>query len=45
MIHNAYQYVMNWLNSLDRQEWLLVLIGAVIVGFCCLRGMGSRKGY
>ena len=42
---NAYQYVMRWFNSLDKQEWLLVLIAAVIIGFVALRGFGSRSNY
>lgn len=40
-----YRHATNWLYTLDRQEWLMVLIGAVIVGFLALRGMGSRKEY
>jgi hypothetical protein len=45
LIGTAYHEVTHWFNTLDRQEWLLVLIGAVVVGFLCLQGMGSRKGY
>jgi len=40
-----YRQAMQWFNSLDRQEWLLVLIFVVIAGFLCLRGMGSRKQF
>jgi hypothetical protein len=36
---------MRWVNQLDRQEWLFVLIGVVIVGLVCLRGFGSRSQY
>ena len=34
--------VMRVINSLDREEWALVLAGMIIVGFFCLRGLGSR---
>jgi hypothetical protein len=30
---------------LDKQEWLLVLIAAVVIGFFALRGFGSRSNY
>jgi hypothetical protein len=40
-----YHQAMGWFNRLDRQEWLLVLIGVVVAGFLCLRGMGSRREY
>ena len=40
-----YHNVSRWINSLDKQDWLLVLIGTVVVGFLCLQGLGSRKNY
>ena len=42
---SSYHSVMSWTGSLDKGEWLLVLIGGVVVGFLCLRGFGSRQGY
>jgi hypothetical protein len=35
----------HWVNSFDKQDWLLVLIGAVAIGFLLLQGFGSRKNY
>ena len=32
-------------QNLDRQEWIAVFVVAVIVGFFCLRGFGSRTKY
>lgn len=40
-----YKYAMRWFDSLDKQEWLLVLIVAVVVGFLALQGFGSRSKY
>jgi hypothetical protein len=42
---DAYKYAMRWFDSLDKQEWLLVLIVAVIIGFLALQGFGSRSKY
>jgi hypothetical protein len=44
-MHNLYNEAWSWMNHLDRQEWLLILIGAVAVGFWSLRGFGSRSNY
>ncbi len=33
------------INSMDPQEWLLVLLGVIVVGLFCLRGFGSRSRY
>jgi hypothetical protein len=41
VIHNA----MKWVYSLDPQSTLLVLLGALVLGFLCLRGFGSRNTY
>jgi hypothetical protein len=42
---DVYRYAMRWFNGLDKQEWLLVLIAAVVIGFFALRGFGSRSNY
>jgi len=44
-VSRAYDGVLHWLYSLDRQGWFLVLCGAVVAGFFCLRGFGSRTDY
>jgi hypothetical protein len=36
---------MDWFNSLDRQEWLAVLMIGMVLGFLCMRGYGSRSNY
>lgn len=37
--------VIRYTGEFDRTEWIFILVGAVIVGFICLRGFGSRKEY
>ncbi len=44
-VFHAFDQVFGHLEHLNRQEWLLVLVGVVIVGFFCLRGFGSRSSY
>ncbi len=42
------QYWNNLLRQIDRldtEQWTLVLVAAIVVGFFCLRGFGSRSGY
>jgi hypothetical protein len=34
-----------WVNQLDRQEWLMLLLVTAILGFVCMRGFGSRSSY
>ena len=36
---------MRVVNSMGTQEWVLALVGVIIVGFFCLRGFGSRSKY
>ncbi|MCH7751680.1 MAG: hypothetical protein IH898_05940 [Planctomycetes bacterium] len=35
--------IWNWLNSLDYQEWFLLLGIVAALGFLCMRGFGSRS--
>jgi hypothetical protein len=44
-VNNVVTQTMRWINGLDKQEWLLVLIAAVVIGFLALRGFGSRMNY
>jgi hypothetical protein len=37
--------VMRTINSFGTQEWVLLLLGVIIVGLVCLRGFGSRSRY
>jgi hypothetical protein len=34
-----------FIDALDRQEWLILLVVATSIGFFCMRGYGSNKGY
>ena len=36
---------MRWVNNIDSQDWLIVLVVAVVLGFFMLRGFGSRSNY
>jgi len=42
---DIYREVMRQINHLDPNQWLLVLVGVVILGLFCLRGFGSRSDY
>ena len=44
-MNDIYTHALKWINSLDKQDWMLILIAAVVIGFFCLQGMGSRKNY
>ena len=35
----------HWIQSLNMQEWFLLLGICAAAGFCCMRGMGSRNTY
>ena len=37
--------VMQFVNHLDRNGWIVVLFSVVLVGSICLRGYGSRSNY
>jgi hypothetical protein len=45
IVSKAYGGAIHWIDSLDREGWFLVLCGAVIAGYFCLRGFGSRSDY
>ena len=45
MLWNSYRSAMQWVNTLDKQEWLLALCIVVVIGVFCLRGFGSRATY
>jgi hypothetical protein len=34
-----------WMTGLDKGEWFLILIAALVLGFLLLRGNGSRANY
>jgi len=40
-----YREFLRLFDRLDTQQWLVVLVIAVIVGMICLRGMGSRSSF
>jgi hypothetical protein len=42
---DIYNHAMRWVNSIDSQDWLMVLVAAVVLGFLMLRGFGSRSNY
>ncbi len=40
-----YREFLKIFDRLDTQQWLVVLVIAVVVGVMCLRGMGSRSSF
>ena len=37
--------VLLFVNHMQPQHWILVLAGVIVVGFVCMKGMGSRSHY
>ncbi len=40
-----YREFLRLFDRLDTQQWLVVLVIAVVVGLICLRGVGSRSSF
>ncbi len=38
-----YRAAIHWIEGLNRQEWIVVLVVGAAFGFLCMRGFGSRK--
>jgi hypothetical protein len=36
---------LRWVSGFDKQDWLLVLSAALVIGFIALQGFGSRSNY
>ena len=34
-----------YVERMDMQHWMIVLVVAIVLGVCCLRGFGSRSQY
>ena len=34
-----------YMHRLDREHWLFIFVGVMILGFTCMRGFGSRANY
>ncbi|HKD36148.1 MAG TPA: hypothetical protein VKB78_05085 [Pirellulales bacterium] len=44
-VSQAIDAALQSVSHLDRNAWLFVLIGALVIGLICLRGFGSRSDY
>ena len=42
-IQSLLRSIWNWLDQLNYQEWFLLLGIVAVLGFCCMRGFGSRS--
>lgn len=40
-----YNRVMHYTDSLDKQDWFLLLLCVVVIGVVCMRGFGSRAKF
>ena len=40
-----YQGALRFVTRMSSEEYLLLLLATVVVGFFCLRGFGSRSHY
>jgi hypothetical protein len=48
MVDFLWQYldrVADYAGSLDRNQWIVLAVAVVLVGFICMRGFGSRNNY
>jgi hypothetical protein len=43
--HQGLASTWSWFNTLNREEWLLVLGAGCVLGFFCMRGWGSRRQF
>jgi hypothetical protein len=37
--------ILRYVDRMDTHEYLLLLLGAIVIGFFCMRGFGSRSEY
>lgn len=40
-----YRTALHFIDGLDKQDWILILLGALAIGTTFLRGFGSRTNY
>lgn len=40
-----FDHVLLFINRMEPQHWIFVLAGVILVGFACLKGMGTRSHY
>lgn len=36
---------MRFIDRMDTQQWMFVLVGMIVLGLVCMRGFGSRSNY
>lgn len=44
-VWQIWKTALTYVNHFGPQQWLLTLLGVVLVGAVCLRGFGSRSSY
>ena len=44
-VWSLYYDIWNRVNGMDRQEWFVMLLAVMLLGFMCMRGYGSRNSY
>jgi len=45
LVTSLYRDVMWYMDGMDTHEYVVVLLGVIVLGFFCLRGFGSRTSY
>jgi hypothetical protein len=38
-------FALNYTGRLDRQQWIVVFVACLVIGFVFTRGFGSRTNY
>ena len=44
-MNRLWQDAIDLIDGMGTQEWMLVLVGVIVLGFFCMRGFGSRSNY
>jgi hypothetical protein len=45
MLEHIFRDLARYSHNMQPKQWLMLLLASIIVGFFCLRGIGSRKNY
>jgi len=35
--------VLYWINNLQPHEWLMIMVGVIVVGAVCMKGISNRS--
>lgn len=44
-MYEVYRQIMSHVNGMTMQHWGIAAAVVIVVGFICMRGLGSRSGF